>query len=79
LEKIEKKKEMEKTIADCFENVVKTSQIKDLNGLTREKRLELVVYNFDEVMRSEFLLFVLSYGIYFETLEMLWREFLNYF
>jgi len=74
LEKIEKRKEMEKLIAESFEAVSKGSLLKELNGLAKEKRLETNVHNLDEVMRCEFLLFALSYGLYFETLESLWRE-----
>ena len=74
LEKMEKKKEMEKIIAECFESMLKGNQIKELNNLTKEKKTETVVYGFDEVLRSEFLLFTLSYGLYYETLEQLWKE-----
>ena len=74
LERIEKRKEMEKLITDNFDAVSKASLLKDLNSLTNEKKMDTTVYGLDEVMRCEFLLFALSYGLYFETLESLWRE-----
>lgn len=79
LEKIEKKKEMEKFISDCFENISKSSNLKDQNSVPLEKRLDFTVYNFDECMRGEFILFALSYGLYFETIEAFWREIIKGF
>lgn len=76
LEKNEKKKEMEKLISDCFDTISKGSLLKDLNFLSAEKTQETIIYNFDDVMRGEFLLFAIAYGLYFESLECLWKEYL---
>lgn len=78
LERLEKRKEMEQFITDSFDYVSRMSQLKVLNSLTPEKRTETFVYNFDESMRYEFLLFALSYGLNYESIEQLWREFLIY-